>query len=223
MSDTLIKKITQRALESINEIESRTTDFLGQSLSIDDYKKLHYFENRDLESYFALLPGLENLIDRESRILDIGCGTGLALKELRDTFGCEVIGTTINKKAQDLDTVQCKADKLPFSNDSFDIVLSVHGISWEPNQRKAFNEIVRILKPGGTAFVYLLPFSYSIDLFVGNIFWNELNREKYVKEYEFSPNSIIPGATCFYQKHDYPENKVNDYCSEWFVKIKKRL
>jgi ubiquinone/menaquinone biosynthesis C-methylase UbiE len=67
-----------------------------------------------------------------------------------------------------VDFRQCGADSLPFSNDSFDIVVSRLGAMFFPNPEAGFREMLRVAKPGGVlAFAVwykseLNPFSYSV-------------------------------------------------------------
>lgn len=195
---------------------------MDQHASLEEYKNLHYKDNRGMKEYFDLLPELKGSLHRDVSLLDIGCGEGLALKQIHDKFCCKVIGTNVTpQKKTGIQSMQCRADNLPFKCDVFDIIISVHGISWEPNQKKALEEIVRILKPGGKAFIYLLQFSYSIDLFIGEKFWKDLDRKAYVNKFEFSPLTEIKGADISSCCYCFPENMVNGCCSEWYVKICK--
>lgn len=41
------------------------------------------------------------------------------------------------------------AEKLPFADGSFDVVLSTFGVMFAPNQARAASELVRVVKPGG--------------------------------------------------------------------------
>lgn len=223
-SEELINTISKRAINSINEIENRNTYFLGQTLSTDDYKLLHYVENRNIVDYFNLLPDLANSLNSNVHLLDIGCGEGLAIKQIKDKYHCSVVGTSLSgKKINGLKIEKCRADYLPFDSNSFDVIVSVHGISWEPNQKKALEEVVRVLKPGSFAYIYMLQFSYSIDLFVGDRFWEDLNKGQYIEKYEFSPNKVIDGATIYCQEHRYPGDMVNGCCSEWYITIQKHM
>ena len=46
-------------------------------------------------------------------------------------------------------TIQGDVGHLPFENNTFDIVLSMNGFHAFPDKEKAFDEILRVLKPGG--------------------------------------------------------------------------
>ena len=46
-------------------------------------------------------------------------------------------------------TMQGDVSSLPFANDTFDCVLCMNGLHVFPNKEKAYDEILRTLKPGG--------------------------------------------------------------------------
>ena len=58
------------------------------------------------------------------------------------------------------------AENLPFEDASFDVVVSTLGVMFAPNQQKAAEELLRVVKPGGTiAMVNWVPDSYIGELF----------------------------------------------------------
>lgn len=63
------------------------------------------------------------------------------------------------------------AGSLPMDNNSFDIVLSMNGFHAFPDKKKAFREILRVLKPGGKfiACFYIKGKSKITDWLVKNI------------------------------------------------------
>lgn len=93
------------------------------------------------------------------RVLDVGCGTGGLLDELRQA-GCDVHGIELNPDSvktcidKGLD-VQCGALlNLEVPENSFDTVVLWHALEHLISARKALEKIMRILKPGGRVFIY---------------------------------------------------------------------
>jgi SAM-dependent methyltransferase len=58
------------------------------------------------------------------------------------------------------------AENLPFEDASFDVVISTLGVMFAPNQQKAAEELLRVVKPGGTiAMASWVPDGYIGELF----------------------------------------------------------
>jgi SAM-dependent methyltransferase len=90
-----------------------------------------------------------------SRVMDFGCGTGILFPELlRDSY--KVVGLDLsldmlktNGADPNISLVCGDGCNLPFINGSFDAVFCRGSIHHVPNLKLAFQEIIRILKPGG--------------------------------------------------------------------------
>ena len=94
------------------------------------------------------------------RVLDGATGSGnAAIAAARR--GCDVIGLDyvpallergrIRAAAEHLDVrfVEGDAENLPFADASFDAVLSIYGVMFAPDHRRAAAELVRVCRPGG--------------------------------------------------------------------------
>ncbi|MHA1291722.1 MAG: FkbM family methyltransferase [Promethearchaeota archaeon] len=96
----------------------------------------------------------------KGRILDLGCGTGYGTKTLFDK-GNEVYGADISKNAiqyaeknyKGPKYICCSAEKLPFVDNNFDVVIAFEVIEHVRDSEKALNEIYRVLKEGGELFI----------------------------------------------------------------------
>jgi ubiquinone/menaquinone biosynthesis C-methylase UbiE len=110
----------------------------------------------------------EDLVDRVrphagEAILDVACGTGVVARLAARTMGRgEVKGLDVNSRmlavARSVPTegvpiswIEGSALDLPFTSDSFDVVLCQLGLQFFPNQTKALDEIRRVLKRSGRA------------------------------------------------------------------------
>ncbi len=61
---------------------------------------------------------------------------------------------------------EADAEQLPFDDSSFDVVLSVFGVMFTPNQEQAAHELLRVCRPGGTIGLA----SWSPDGWIGEMF-----------------------------------------------------
>jgi ubiquinone/menaquinone biosynthesis C-methylase UbiE len=98
------------------------------------------------------------------RLLDVGCGTGHHLAELRGR-GFEVAGVDgsdeMLKRARELnpgvELLQSDVDKLPFPDASFDVVLCIEVLRYLPDVSKCIAEMSRVLRPGGVCLATATP------------------------------------------------------------------
>jgi ubiquinone/menaquinone biosynthesis C-methylase UbiE len=120
-------------------------------------KTLKYI-NVPYEFYFEIL----NHKNKQSKLLEIGAGTGQNTASLID-MSYNVCATDISLKSVEFMKkrfYQCKnfsaqyadMEKLPFNDESFDIVCSTGALSYGDN-KLVMNEIYRVLKPGGMLFI----------------------------------------------------------------------
>lgn len=88
------------------------------------------------------------------RLLDVGTGNGEIasyLSEIYDVMSVDVLDQRLQK--EEYKFIQTKSEKLPFSNNSFDFVVSNHVIEHVPDANLHLTEIFRILKPGGLVYL----------------------------------------------------------------------
>lgn len=111
------------------------------------------------------------------RVLDLACGTGVvAVTAARR--GATVTGLDLTPELLDVarDNAQLAAveidwregdvESLPFDSDSYDVVVSQFGHMFAPRPDVAVDEMLRVLRPGGT-----LAFStWPPELFIGRLF-----------------------------------------------------
>jgi ubiquinone/menaquinone biosynthesis C-methylase UbiE len=102
-----------------------------------------------------LLSGVS--LDRESRVLDVGCGTGNYAAALTESTGCRMFGVDPSEQmlarargaAPWESLLHARAEKLPFDDNSFDLVMSTDVIHHIDNRDAYFHEAARVLRPGG--------------------------------------------------------------------------
>ena len=108
-------------------------------------------------------------LDGGSRVLDVGCGTGVLtrLAAKRASNGAHFLGVDLSDgllaKARALSLAEgldrhlefrkSDAEALELADASVDAVLSVYALRHFPNPRQALREMLRVVRPGGRAVV----------------------------------------------------------------------
>ncbi len=106
-------------------------------------------------------------LNPSGRLFDVGCGSGNLIVEISEKFPhLELIGMDIS--AEILDRAKLRADekqkkiefkegtveKLPFSDESVDFIVSTLSLHHWINPQKGFQEIYRVLKKEGAALIF---------------------------------------------------------------------
>lgn len=103
---------------------------------------------------------LLNYKGKNAKLLDFGCGTGMALASMSQTFssvvGVDIADKEVNAAKEILRKIKShgkilkyNGKKLPFPNNYFDIVTSIEVIEHVENQNLYLKEAKRVLKPNG--------------------------------------------------------------------------
>jgi arsenite methyltransferase len=102
-------------------------------------------------------------INKDSYILDVGCGVGATACYMAETVGCRVMGVDIlvkmversmersrrHRLSQLVDFRQADAQDLPFEDNLFDAVITESVTAFPEDKQKAVNEYARVTKPEG--------------------------------------------------------------------------
>jgi len=109
--------------------------------------------------YDLLLREIE--IFPNTKVLDVGCGTGALLGRLADT--CPIIGYGIDleenmiavakSKRPDFNFQKSRCDNTPFEDNEFDIIISCMAYHHFDNKQGFIKEAARIVKPGGEVYI----------------------------------------------------------------------
>lgn len=111
------------------------------------------------------------------KVLDVATGTGnaaiAAARRFCDATGIDYVPAllehaTHRAAADGLEVTfqECDAENLPFPDGTFDVVLSVFGVMFAPNQEKAAAELLRVTRSGGKIGLA----NWTPDGFIGQIF-----------------------------------------------------
>jgi len=143
----------------------------GKDLTVPKYRDVQAFHNRALGYEGGLLGRFHaevvwRTIDlalasagAPRRVLDVGCGTGLLLRQLAERLpdAAELTGVDAATgmieaaKSEDgrLRYLQGSAERLPFENATFDLVVSTTSFDHWADQAAGLAECHRVLSPGG--------------------------------------------------------------------------
>lgn len=102
-------------------------------------------------------------IDRNTHVLDVGCGVGMSACYIAKKSGSRVVCMDISEKMIARSKERAKregvedrvefqladAQDLPFEDALFDLVISESATAFAEHKHSAINEYVRVIKPGG--------------------------------------------------------------------------
>lgn len=116
------------------------------------------------------MAGLLSALDTTKKVLDIGAGYGGAARYLATTFGCSVIALNLSEKenqrdreinqqrglSEQIEVIDGSFEDIPLPDNSVDVVWSQDAILHSGHRLKVFQEVARVLKPGGQ-FIFTDP------------------------------------------------------------------
>ncbi len=132
----------------------------GYDLAAADYdKKEAYLDSFEKDKLLPLLGDLKN-----KKVLDVGAGTGrLAMRLAKlgadvtalDVSGAmlEEIKKKLKRNSAEIKVIVGDCESMPFGDESFDVVVAAFLIVHLKDLRRFFDEVYRILKPGGKFLV----------------------------------------------------------------------
>jgi SAM-dependent methyltransferase len=160
------KPIHKFNTDNIENIDRSVVESFG-----NEWEKFYNFSDEDINQigneYFGFLS--ENVINSNTYMLDVGCGTGRWSKymssrvkfiEAIDPSKAIFFADKLLNNVKNVRLSMAASDCLPFSNDSFDFVMSVGVLHHIPDTQKAIIDCVKKVKPGGYFYVYLY---YAFD------------------------------------------------------------
>lgn len=146
-----------------------------EKLSYTDFVSLICEENRPSGGKKTIRCIAQNaFINKDSNVLEIGSTNGFSSLEMHKITNCKIVGIDLNPnsvenannriKKNKLDSEKItfqvgNAEKLPFDNESFDLIISGNALSFVENKSTAFEELIRVLKPNG--FISIVPIWYK--------------------------------------------------------------
>lgn len=121
-----------------------------------EVERLHWWWNGRRALLKLILEG-----SRPKKILDVGCGTGETLSYLQKLFPkAKLYGIDSSDKAIRFsksrghkNIILAKAEKIPFQDNFFDVVLLLDVLEHIKNHQKAIDEAKRVLRKGGKIII----------------------------------------------------------------------
>lgn len=113
------------------------------------------------------------------RVLDVGCGTGILAREIASQIGSvgRVVGidpspgmlAVAGQLAPAVEWREGVAESLPFSDQSFEAVVSQFALMFFTDRRQALREMLRVLTPGGRLAVAVWDSLDSIPAYTSEV------------------------------------------------------
>lgn len=138
---------------------------------MSDEPELSYF---DLQAYIGTtkhMGGFETTralidlcrVDRDTQVLDVGCGVGATACYLAKTYGCRVVGVDLRPSMVALSEERARREgveeqvqfrgadvqDLPFGDAQFDVVLCESVATFVEDKPQVARELARVTRPGG--------------------------------------------------------------------------
>jgi SAM-dependent methyltransferase len=148
MNSTLSKEMQQHTYEIMNRVEDAHWWFVGRRAILESF----------------LLEIIKKLKTENPRILDVGCGTGANLEMLANFGQAEGVDVSDDAlefcRAKGLKTHKGLAEKLPFENESFDVVTALDVVEHLDDDIAGLKEMNRVLKSGGMTLIFVPAFMW---------------------------------------------------------------
>ena len=132
----------------------------------DEWLKFHDFSDEVIHNiakeYFDILD--ENIVNKNTYAIDIGCGTGRWTKFLTEKAGfIEAIDPSnaiyaadkLLSKIENVRLSKASTETIPFDDETFDLALSIGVLHHIPDTQQAMKDCVKKVKKGGYFYCYL--------------------------------------------------------------------
>jgi ubiquinone/menaquinone biosynthesis C-methylase UbiE len=207
----------------------------------DHDEKSPSFTGPDIDIFLNYMKLMD--IKKDDQVLEIGCGLGRLLKETFDAFGCKLYGIDKNQKmielAKDRVSSICqelktsRAERMDFSDNSFDKIFCWGSFELF-EQEKAFLEMRRCLKEGGTLLLTGKSHTYHLDdieaysieatvteKVINHSFTNYQEMIRFANSIGMKPiHERFFERRGYFMKNKYSANKLEEFY-EWLVIFKK--
>jgi SAM-dependent methyltransferase len=137
-------------------------------LAADPYASCFAYSRKRLALWLARFLPAEG---GGARLLDVGCGTGHQLAELRargfaaaGVDGSERMLAEARARNPGAELRRADVEALPFPDAAFDVALCVEVLRYLPDPARCLAELARVLRPGGIALATAAP-AFNLNLY----------------------------------------------------------
>ena len=153
----------QRGVPRFVESEWYAENF-GFEWNVHNRTQLDTESSRESEETFIQKTGFEKADLEGKLVLDVGCGMG-RFSDVVSRWGGTVVGVDLTTAVDaananlgarpNVHLAQANVFELPFPEGTFDYIFSIGVLHHTPNTKEAFDQLPRLLKPGGRVAIWL--------------------------------------------------------------------
>lgn len=151
-------------------------------------------EKKRLMRDYGLSSAMLKMLGRESKVLDVGCGSGGFLNKIRKAAGCSVYGVDISQLAVEnagklfgIDVFRGTLPQAPFQNNSFDLVTAWSCLEHLSDPGQTLKKMSELIKDDGVVLIKVPNFaSFNARIFGSN--WYHLDCPRHLTH--FTPETI---------------------------------
>lgn len=136
----------------------------GFEWNVHNKTQLDTTSKHESEDTFIEKTGFRPADLRGKLVLDVGCGMG-RFSDVASRWGATVVGIDLTSAVDaayanigtrdNVHLAQANVFDLPFRDETFDLIFSIGVLHHTPNTRAAFDQLPRLLKPGGKIAVWV--------------------------------------------------------------------
>lgn len=205
------------------KMENRIGKFIYSTMSSKDKVEQCQQIIRDVE-----WEKIVSYIPKNSKFLDVGCGAGYSLMRASQGLNCEVegidadpgshgVGRFIKDMVKTIPIKKGFAEKLPYANETFDVVYSSHVLEHVNDEAKALAEMKRVLKKDGVLIIgmptasmailnYLSQFTFTTHIKIYEMFRNLFFQspiKNFIKIFQINSHSFPRARSIWYDLFHY--------------------
>lgn len=168
----------------------------------DEWLKFHDFSDEIIkecaEEYFDILD--ERMVNKNSYVLDVGCGTGRWTKYLSkragfieaiDPSNAIIAADKLLGQIKNVRLTKASTETIPFADETFDFAMSIGVLHHIPDTQQAMKDCVKKVKNGGYFYCYLYYNLEGQSPLFKTLFWLSDLIRKVVSKLPSRPKRIV--------------------------------